>query len=54
MNSQRVASHISGDGFPAVTSSPPIMTEKDSFQPITGNNEKIKLAFGTPKTRYFF
>ena len=26
-------SHISGDGFPFCTSSPPMMTEKDSFQP---------------------
>lgn len=25
--------HISGDGFPFCTSSPPMMTEKDSFQP---------------------
>lgn len=31
-----VASHISGDGFPDATSSPPMMTEKDSFHPIIG------------------
>lgn len=27
-------SYISGFGFPAVTSSPPTMVKKDSFQPI--------------------
>lgn len=26
-------SHISGEGFPFLTSSPPIMTEKESFHP---------------------
>ena len=28
--------HISGEGFPAFTSSPPIMTLNDSFHPANG------------------
>lgn len=36
-------SYISGDGFPALTSSPPMMTEKDSFQPISGEYEQKRI-----------
>lgn len=34
-------SYISGDGFPAFTSSPAIMTEKDSFQPVLEKRHSI-------------
>lgn len=34
--------HISGDGFPVLTSSLPTMTEKDSFQPEERNTMSIQ------------
>lgn len=34
--------HISGDGFPVLTSSLPTMTEKDSFQPEDRNTMSIQ------------
>jgi hypothetical protein len=39
-------SYISGDGFPFSTSSPPTITENDSFHPICRTN---KLTDNTPR-----
>jgi hypothetical protein len=33
-------SYISGDGFPVLTSSPAMMTEKDPFQPVSRYNQQ--------------